>query len=440
MKISVFGMGYVGVVCSACLAESGHDIVGVDTNKSKLDYIASGKSPIHEPGLNEILNRVIQSGKLSVTTDVVKAVAETDISFICVGTPSLENGSLNINYLKAVSEEIASELAKKDSRHTIVVRSTVLPGVVRKEVLPTIESISGLKAGEDFGLAMNPEFLRESTAIDDFYHPPMTIVGQLDEHSGEELNEIYSAIDAPIFRTDLEVAEMVKYACNSWHAVKVTFANEIGNLAKVVGVDGREVMNLVCQDRKLNISSYYMRPGFAFGGSCLPKDVRAIMSKFNDLSIPSPLLDSVMDSNENQVSRAMGLIKDLPVKNIALLGLSFKPNTDDLRESAPVALSKQLLAEGYGLKIVDKNVMNAVLDSPVSESIKASHPTLVEILTADVDEAISDADMIILAHDIKEFTDVLDGNKADCHSKHLLDLSGFLKNNHNSAWQGICWN
>ena len=297
MRISIFGLGYVGAVCAGCLSARGHEVVGVDVSRTKIDLINHGKSPIVEPGLEELLQQGLKSGRLRGTTDVSAAVQETQVSFICVGTPSKKNGDLSLDYIEGVCREIGFALRDKAERHTVVVRSTVLPGTVKDVVIPIIEDCSGKRAGVDFGVAVNPEFLRESTAIKDYDFPPMTVIGELDKASGDLLETLYRELDAPIIRKPVEVAEMIKYTCNVWHAAKVTFANEIGNIAKAVGVDGREVMDVVCQDHKLNLSKYYMRPGFAFGGSCLPKDVRALNYRATSLDVESPLIGSLMRSN-----------------------------------------------------------------------------------------------------------------------------------------------
>ena len=276
MRISIFGLGYVGAVCAGCLSARGHRIIGVDVQPLKIELINSGKSPIVEPGLEDLLRKGVSSGNLRGTLDVREAVLETDISFLAPPTLSKRNGDLDVSYIEEVCQQIGRVLPEKSTRHTVVVRRTVLPGTLRNVVIPTLEKYSGLVAGKDFGVAVNPEFLRESTAIKDYDFPAMTVIGELDQTSGDLLEAIYSELDAPIIRKTVEVAEMIKYTCNVWHATKITFANEIGNIAKAVGVDGREVMEVICQDHKLNLSKYYMRPGFAFGGSCLPKDVRAL--------------------------------------------------------------------------------------------------------------------------------------------------------------------
>lgn len=303
MRISIFGLGYVGAVCAGCLSARGHEVIGVDVSSTKIDLINQGKSPIVEPGLEALLQQGRQTGRLSGTTDFKKAVLDSDVSFICVGTPSKKNGDLDLGYIETVCREIGFAIREKSERHTVVVRSTVLPGTVNNVVIPLIEDCSGKKAGVDFGVGTNPEFLRESTAIKDYDFPPMTVIGELDKQTGDLLEEIYRELDAPIIRKTVEVAEMIKYTCNVWHAAKVTFANEIGNIAKAVGVDGREVMDVICQDHKLNLSRYYMRPGFAFGGSCLPKDVRALTYRASQLDVEHPMLGSLMRSNSTRCRR-----------------------------------------------------------------------------------------------------------------------------------------
>lgn len=349
MRISIFGLGYVGAVCAGCLSARGHEVIGVDVSSTKIDLINQGKSPIVEPGLEALLQQGRQTGRLSGTTDFKKAVLDSDVSFICVGTPSKKNGDLDLGYIETVCREIGFAIREKSERHTVVVRSTVLPGTVNNVVIPLIEDCSGKKAGVDFGVGTNPEFLRESTAIKDYDFPPMTVIGELDKQTGDLLEEIYRELDAPIIRKTVEVAEMIKYTCNVWHAAKVTFANEIGNIAKAVGVDGREVMDVICQDHKLNLSRYYMRPGFAFGGSCLPKDVRALTYRASQLDVEHPMLGSLMRSNSNQVQKAFDIITSHDTRKVGLLGLSFKAGTDDLRESPLVELAEMLIGKGYEL-------------------------------------------------------------------------------------------
>ena len=308
MRISIFGLGYVGAVSAGCLANDGHKVIGVDPYQPKVDLINSGKTPVIEKDIGEIIKKSASEGLLSATQDVADAVSQTDISLICVGTPSQLNGSLDLRFVHNVCEEIGDAIKNKEGYHVVVARSTMLPGSMRSVVIPTLENSSGKKAGIDFGVCNNPEFLRESTGVYDYYHPPKTVIGETDTRAGDMLTEIYSALDAPLVRTSVETAEMVKYTDNVWHALKVGFTNEIGNICKAVGIDGHEVMDIFCKDTKLNLSSYYMKPGFAFGGSCLPKDVRALTYKSRSLDLNTPILNSIIPSNQNQIDMGLSMI------------------------------------------------------------------------------------------------------------------------------------
>ena len=324
MKISIFGLGYVGAVSAGCLSSDGHEVIGVDTSQTKVDLINSGQTPIIEKDIGQMVADSVVAGKLRATTDVREAVFETEVSMICVGTPSQLNGNLDLSYVRRVCEQIGAALAVKDSFHVVVARSTMLPGSMRSVVIPTLEASSGKKAGRDFGVCNNPEFLREGTAVWDYYNPPKTVIGETDVQSGEILLGLYEKMDAPLVRTDIETAEMVKYADNAWHALKVTFANEMGNLSKSLGLDGTRVMEIFCADTKLNLSSYYMKPGFAFGGSCLPKDVRALTYKARNLDLDLPVLNSIMPSNLRQVQRGLDMITAYGKKRVGILGFAFK--------------------------------------------------------------------------------------------------------------------
>ena len=438
MRISIFGLGYVGAVCAGCLSARGHQIIGVDVQALKIDMINSGKSPIVEPGLGELLQQGVASGKLRGTLDVREAVLETDISFLAPPTPSKRNGDLDVSYIEEVCRQIGQVLPLKTTRHTVVVRSTVLPGTLRNVVIPTLEQYSGLKAGVDFGVAVNPEFLRESTAIKDYDFPPMTVIGELDSASGDLLESIYRELDAPIIRKDIEVAEMIKYTCNVWHAAKVTFANEIGNIAKAVGVDGREVMDVVCQDKTLNLSQYYMRPGFAFGGSCLPKDVRALTYRAGSLDVEAPLLNSLMRSNESQVQNAFDIVESHDKRKVALLGLSFKAGTDDLRESPLVELAERLIGKGYQLDIYDENVQYARVHGANKDYIESKIPHVSSLLNADFQQVIDNADIIVLGNRDEQFRALAQQAPA---GKQVIDLVGFMNNAtcSTSRTEGICW-
>ncbi|MCP5162270.1 MAG: UDP-glucose/GDP-mannose dehydrogenase family protein [Hahellaceae bacterium] len=435
MRISIFGLGYVGAVCAGCLSERGHQVIGVDISPAKIDLINSGKSPIVEPGLEELLAKGVQTGLIKGSTDVQAAVLESDISMICVGTPSKKNGDLELGYIEAVCRQIGTAMAQKSSRHTVVVRSTVLPGTVKNVVMPLLEEFSGKKAGVDFGVAMNPEFLRESTAIKDYYYPPMTVIGQLDDASGDQLAEIYGELDAPIIRKTIEVAEMIKYTCNVWHATKVSFANEIGNIAKAAGVDGREVMDVVCQDNKLNLSKYYMRPGFAFGGSCLPKDVRALTYRAGQMDVEHPLLASIMKSNEYQVRKAFELVQATGKRKVALLGLAFKSGTDDLRESPLVELAEMMIGKGYDLGIFDRNVEYARVHGANKDYIESKIPHVSSLLRSDLNQLVADADVVILGNNDELFETIA----SNATGKKVIDLVGFMQHASTEELEGICW-
>jgi len=436
MRISILGLGYVGAVCTACLAARGHSVIGVDVAQVKIDLINQGKSPIVEPGLELLLSDGLTKGLIRGTTEFYQAVLDTDISMICVGTPSKRNGDLDLAYVETVCRDLAMAIKDKASYHTVVVRSTVLPGTVKNVIQPMLEKFSGKKAGEDFGLAMNPEFLRESTAIKDYDAPPMTVIGEFDKKSGDVLEALYKEIDAPIIRKPIEVAELIKYTCNVLHAAKVSFANEIGNVAKAVGVDGREVMDVVCQDKVLNISSYYMRPGFAFGGSCLPKDVRALNYKASQLDVALPFISSIMDSNANQVQNAIGMVVNSGCRKVAMLGLSFKAGTDDLRESPLVELAEQLLGKGFELSIYDRNVEYARVHGANKEYINSKIPHLSSLLKPDFQEVIDSAELVIIGNNDDLFRSIIE-NMPD--NKKVIDLVGHATSESKENIEGICW-
>jgi len=361
MNVSVFGLGYVGSVSAASFAADGHTVVGVDVNPDKVNSLNEGRSPIVEKGLDDIIRDNAANGRLRATTSTHDAVASTDLSLICVGTPSRRNGSLDLTYLERVAEQIGEALRDKESYHVVVVRSTVLPGTTHEVVIPALERTSGKKYGSGFGVAVNPEFLREGTAIDDFRHPPLTLVGHNYKSDAEPTQALYAHIDAPVVATTIRTAEMIKYASNTWHALKVTFANEVGNLCKRLKIDSHEVMDIFCRDEKLNLSSYYMKPGFAFGGSCLPKDVRAMQYRAKEVDLEMPVIQSILTSNQLQIQHAIDEVIETGRKRVGLLGFSFKAGTDDLRESPIVILAEALLGKGYALAIYDKNVSIARL-------------------------------------------------------------------------------
>jgi GDP-mannose 6-dehydrogenase len=340
-------LGYVGAVSAGCLASDGHDVIGVDPVHTKADLINNGRSPIVEADISEIIESSVKAARLRATDDSAHAIRETELSFVCVGTPSQANGNLDLRYIRRICEQIGEALKTKTTRHTVVIRSTILPGTMHKIVIPTLEEFSSKKAGVDFGVCNNPEFLREGSAVKDFRYPPKTVIGEFDQASGDILATLYEKLEAPLVRTSLETAEMVKYVDNSWHALKIGFANEIGNICKSLDLDAHAVMKIFCQDRKLNISPAYLVPGFAFGGSCLPKDLRALsyQAKMHDLQLP--ILSSILPSNEMQITRGLQLITAKGHTRVGILGFSFKAGTDDLRESPLIEVIELLLVKGY---------------------------------------------------------------------------------------------
>ena len=438
MRVSIFGLGYVGAVSAGCLAQDGHEVVGVDTYQPKVDAINAGQTPIIEKDIGKIIKTAVQQGKLRATTDVADAVMHSEISLLCVGTPSQENGSLDLKYVRQVCKEIGAALRNADRFHVVVARSTMLPGSMRSVVIPTLEEYSGKKAGKDFGVCNNPEFLRESTAVYDYFHPPKTVIGETDSRSGDVLASLYTAMDAPLIRTGIETAEMVKYTDNVWHALKIGFANEIGNICKELGVDGHKVMDIFCQDTKLNLSPYYLKPGFAFGGSCLPKDCRALTYKAKSLDIDVPILEAILLSNDKQVDRGMKLIVNGGrKKKIGVLGFAFKAGTDDLRESPMVEVIERLIGKGYDLKLYDQNVNVASLVGANKEYILTHIPHIYSLMEADIETVIEHADTLVIGTNDEEFESLGDRINED---QDVVDLVRLRKVAATAGhYQGICW-
>jgi GDP-mannose 6-dehydrogenase len=437
MRVSIFGLGYVGTVSAGCFAKDGHLVVGVDPVPTKLDLIGKGLSPIVEAEIGDIVADAVQSGKLQVTGDPADAIQRTDISIVCVGTPSQANGNLDLRYIRRICEQIGAALKEKTTRHTVVIRSTILPGTMHGVVIPVLEEFSGKVAGRDFGVCHNPEFLREGSAVRDFNAPPMTVIGELNPTSGSILAQLYEKLDAPVIRTDLKTAEMIKYVDNSWHALKVGFANEIGNLSKALGVDGHRVMEIFCEDKKLNISPAYLMPGFAFGGSCLPKDLRALTytAKLHDLDLP--ILTSVLPSNEIQLNRGLKLIMEKGHKRIGVLGFSFKAGTDDLRESPMIEVIERLLGKGYDLRIYDKNVNIASLVGANRDFILNRVPHISRLMVDRVDAILDHAQTIVIGNKDPDFADVPSRLR---EGQSIVDLVRIA--NHRSGdgnYDGICW-
>lgn len=436
MKISIFGLGYVGAVSAGCLASDGHEVIGVDPNRTKVDLINGGTTPIIEKDIGEMIAKTVKDGLLRATVDVRDAVLGSDMSLICVGTPSQLNGNLDLSHVRKVCEQIGAAIKEKDTFHVVVARSTMLPGSMRAVVIPTLEQASGKKAGVDFGVCNNPEFLREGTAVYDYYHPPKTVIGETDEQAGEMLLKLYEKMDAPMVRTDVETAEMVKYTDNTWHAVKVAFANEIGNICKAVGIDGHKVMEIFCQDTKLNLSPYYMKPGFAFGGSCLPKDVRALTYKARSLDLELPLLDAILPSNRKQVEKGVKMVVDKGHRKVGILGFSFKAGTDDLRESPLVDVIESLLGKGYELKLYDKNVNLAALTGANQDYILNMIPHISKLMVNSMDEVLEFAETIVIGNGAAEFKEV-PGKLKD--GQAIVDLVRISKEQSGGQYDGICW-
>lgn len=434
MNISIFGLGYVGCVSLACLAENGHQLTGVDVAQHKNDLINRGKATIVERDIDAILSRNWESGKIAATTDARKAVVDTDISIICVGTPSDKNGHLNLDAIFETGEEIGQALKEKDRFHIVVIRSTVLPGTNLK-LGKRIEKVSGKKRNEGFAVVSNPEFLREGSAVRDYYNPPVTVIGTDNKMASRTISEMYNGINAPVEVTSIGIAELIKYVNNSFHALKVSFANEVGNICKQMGIDSHELMALFCMDHQLNLSSYYLKPGFAFGGSCLPKDVRAFKTMAHDYYLESPVLNAILESNENQKRQALKMILDKKVKNIGVLGLSFKRGTDDLRYSPVVELVEILLGKGNAVLIYDKNVNISKLSGTNKVYIDEHIPHLSELILDDLELIIEKSEAIIIAHHEPEF-ELINTKYPD---KHIIDLVKIQDGTSSGNYEGICW-
>jgi len=436
MKLSIFGLGYVGCVSAACFAKEGHEVIGVDVNPTKTEIINDGRSPIVEAGIGELIGEMVQVGRLRATTNTNDAISNSDVSLICVGTPSNPNGSLDLKYVKRVAEEIGECLRQKASRHTIIVRSTMLPGTIGEVVTPTLEEASSKVAGADFGICINPEFLREGSSLKDFYAPPFTLIGADDEETTSVVKVLYTGIDAPLFATSVKTAEMVKYVCNCFHALKVSFANEVGNICKAVNVDSHEVMNIFCQDTKLNLSPYYLKPGFAFGGSCLPKDLRAINYKAKQLDVEVPVLGAILPSNRQQIDRGVEMVLATNKRRVGVFGFSFKAGTDDLRESPMVALIENLIGKGLQLMIYDRDVSLARLFGANKDYIEHQIPHISQLMSTDREEVMEFAEVLVIGNKADEFKEIEVKRRSD---QLVIDLVRLFDSTSNVSYQGICW-
>ncbi len=437
MKLSVWGLGYVGTVSAGCLAHEGHEVIGVDPEPSKVDLINAGRAPIIEKDIGQIIERQVAAGRLRATTEISAAVRRCDLFLICVGTPGLGNGDIDLKYVRRVCEQIGSVLRDHQGAPVVVLRSTMLPGTMRDVVIPTLEASSGQRAGIEFGVCINPEFLREGAAVRDYFNPSKTVIGELNRASGDLLASLYSKMPGALVRTDIETAEMVKYADNAWHALKVGFANEIGNICKGLEVDSHRVMDIFCQDTKLNLSSRYLKPGFAFGGSCLPKDLRALLYRAKSLDLSLPILGAILPSNELQIERGVRAVIEQGSRKVGILGFSFKAGTDDLRESPVVELTERLIGKGYDLRIYDSNVRLASIHGANRDYILNHIPHISRLMASSIDEVLDHAHTIVIGNAAPEFRDVprrLSDNQTVIDFVRVTDsrtVSG--------VYEGICW-
>lgn len=437
MNISVYGLGYVGCVSAVCLAHLGHHVIGVDVSEGKVALVNQGKSPLVEPGLDDMLRSMVAEGRIRATTDSDEAIENTELTLICVGTPSNGNGSLKLDFIQSVCREIGVSLSRIDRYHTIVVRSTVLPETSEGRLIPLIEQQSGRRAGADFGYAMNPEFLRESSAISDFLNPSQVIIGALDARTMSEVERLYVSLGAPVVGTSIKAAEMIKYVSNAFHALKIVFANEIGNLCKSFGADGREIMEVFCRDRQLNISAAYLMPGFGFGGSCLPKDMRALLHSAKQRDLDCPLLQAVLDSNQQQIQRGIDLVEHTGRKKIGVLGLSFKAGTDDIRESAAVPLVETLVGRGYDVCVFDPDVRLEHLVGKNKQFLERELPHIASLMRGCVEDVVAQSEVVVLTNAHRQYRTA---HKLMRDGQILIDLVGMPHDGITAAsYQGICW-
>lgn len=435
MNISIFGLGYVGCVGAGCCAELGHKVIGVDVSENKVNLINNGKPTIIENEIAELIKKGYENKMIEATNDSKYAVLNSEVSFIAVGTPSTKEGHLNLQYIFNVAEEIGEALKEKDGFHIIAIRSTVLPGTNEK-VGGIIEKISGKLRGKDFTVVSNPEFLREGTAVKDYFNPPITLVGSDNEYAINKMKELYAKLPAEFISTDIKVAEIMKYVNNTFHALKIVFGNEVGNICKGLDIDSHKVMEIFCKDKQLNISPYYFKPGFAYGGSCLPKDSKALRTLAKDLYIDSPVIDNIDKSNELQKKAALDMIMNKGKRKIGILGLSFKAGTDDLRCSPIVDVIESLLGKGYKIKIYDKNVKLSEITGTNKEFIEAKIPHLQEFITDKLDYVIEESDILVITNKEKEFSDILQKYE----NKIILDLVRVWNDvDYNGYYEGISW-
>ena len=424
MKISVFGLGYVGSVTAACFADKGHNVLGVEVNPDKLALFRAGKTPVFEPGLAELLSKVHGAGHFGATAEAAEAIRGSSISFICVGTPSKKGGQADLSHVEHVSREIGEALRGKQGTHTVVVRSTMLPGSIEGVVIPQIESTSGKREGQDFHVVANPEFMREGSAIRDFYEPPFVVIGERQSGAGDALAELYRCVDVSQVRITIRAAEAIKFTCNAFHALKITFANEIGQFCKVHGIDSHEVMDIVCRDTKLNISKTYLQPGLAYGGSCLPKDLRALTGRAREKDVELPMLEAIARSNVSQIQRTIDFITEIGHREVAILGLSFKVGTDDLRESPLVIMAETLLGKGFKLAIHDSDVELTRLTGANKRFLEEKLPHINSLLSASLEEVVAKSKTLVLCKNAPEYREL---PRLISPHHHIADLAAALK-------------
>lgn len=438
MKIAIFGLGYVGTVSAACLAEMGHQVVGVDINATKVDLVNQGQSPIVETGLPELLQRTISSGRLRATTNPAEALQDAQVSLVCVGTPDKGNGSPLLSAVRQTCLDIGRHLPDTGGYHVVIIRSTILPGTTERLAIPTLEEASHLKAGQDFGVCFNPEFLREGSSIADFHHPPFTVFGAYGSREAEVVAELYGEVDAPLIQATIKTAEMVKLVSNAYHALKITFANEIGNICKQHQIDSHQVMDIFCRDDKLNISPAYLKPGFAFGGSCLPKDLKALLYLGRHLDMQLPVLEAVLPSNEVQIRTALDMIAGTGRKKVGMLGFSFKSGTDDLRNSPQVELIERLIGKGYQMRLFDRHVSLARLYGANKAYIESEIPHIATLMCSSVEDVLAESEVIVIGNHDKDFAGALQSLRDDQIVIDLVRISGDFGTS-TDQYQGICW-
>jgi GDP-mannose 6-dehydrogenase len=438
MKISVFGLGYVGSVTAVCLADREHGVIGVEVNPDKLSLFRAGQTPLFEPGLAELLTKVHGAGRFTATASAAEAIQNSTVSFICVGTPSKKGGQADLSHVEHVSREIGEALRAKNAPHTVVIRSTMLPGSIESVVVPHIESASGKREGKDFHVVANPEFMREGSAIRDFYEPPFVVIGERNVGAGDSLAELYRYVDAPQVRITIRAAEAIKFACNAFHAMKITFANEIGQFCKAHGIDSHEVMDIVCRDTKLNISKTYLKPGLAYGGSCLPKDLRALVGRARENDVELPMLESIARSNLNQIQRTIEFIAELGHREVGILGLSFKVGTDDLRESPTVIMAETLLGKGFKLAIHDSEVELTRLTGANKRFLEDKLPHINSLLATSLKDVVAKTKTLVVCKNASEYRE-LPGLLSPHH--HVVDLVAALKDADvtSARYHGLYW-